>query len=550
MSKVIVIGLDGATFELIEPWVEKGKLPNFGLLMEGGAWGPLKSTLPPLTVPAWATMFTGKNPGKLGLFGMASRKKNDYFIGGPPVDWEDIYPIWEIAEKFALEASVINVPTTSVPDTGFSGPFIAGTGPMIGKSESGKLAQPEELNNWLQERNYRLHLRPSKASRKSTEGKRSYLKKLEELTDSRFEAAKKLINEQNWDLFIYSLFHTDLIQHIFWRDYLRDGKFKSAILNYYQLIDRKIGNLLGKAPQETNVIIVSDHGHTQLEKELDLNRFLVENGWMSMQSERKNRLTQRGIAELLAKLNLKKAYKKIRELPGIRKINSKLRGSVPLDKVSSKDVDWESTYAYSYCLGGVYLNVSGREPKGIVEEGREYEEIRENIISSLRELKDPETGELAVNQVFKREEVYSGPYLDEAPDILIDFSDKYQNSHSEPAPQHKQVFNEPSSFFTSTHTKDGIFVASGPEIKSQGKLGKGEGLDIQDMTPLILHLLGASVPNNLDGKVPRGIFKEGSDAVSRQPEFFEPPSKVRREKELTEEEDEEVKERLEDLGYL
>jgi len=149
LSKVIVIGLDGATFKLIRPWVEQGKLPNFADLMEEGCWGPLNSSLPPLTVPAWQVMFTGKNPGKLGLFGMASRKKDYYSIGGPPVDWEDIYPLWEIAERFTVEASVINVPTTSVPDSGFSGTFIAGTGPMIGKSVNEKLAQPEDLNSWL-----------------------------------------------------------------------------------------------------------------------------------------------------------------------------------------------------------------------------------------------------------------------------------------------------------------------------------------------------------------------------------------------------------------
>ncbi|MBS3766476.1 hypothetical protein KGY71_08165, partial [Candidatus Bipolaricaulota bacterium] len=254
--------------------------------------------------------------------------------------------------------------------------------------------------------------------------------------------------------------------------------------------------------------------------------------------------------ELLTNLGLKKTYKKFRELPVVRKIDSRLRNSVPLDEISSEDVNWKETYAYSFSLAGIYLNVSGREPKGIVNKDADYENLREEIMEAVLSLRDPETGEKVVREVLKKEDVYSGPYLEEAPDILIDYRDRYQDSHSEPAPQHKQVFNEPSSFFTSTHTKDGIFVASGPEIKSQGKLGKGEGLDIQDITPLILHLLGVPAPNDLDGKVPRWIFKEGSDAASRQPEFFEPPSKVRREKELTEEEDEEVKERLEDLGYL
>jgi len=393
-------------------------------------------------------------------------------------------------------------------------------------------------------------LRPSKSSRKSAKGKRSYLKKLEELTDFRFEVGKKVISEQNWDLFIFSLFHTDLIQHIFWKDHLGGGEFKNAILNYYQLVDKRLGDLLEEAPREANVMIVSDHGHTQLEKELDLNRFLVENGWMSMKSESESRLTQRVIAELLKNLNLKKAYKKIRELPGIQKLDSKLRGSVPLDRISSENVDWEDTYAYSYSLGGVFVNVSNREPKGIVDKDGEYEKIREEIMSALRGLKDPETGEAAVNEVFKKEDVYSGPYVAEAPDILIDYNDEYQNSHSEPAPQNEDVFNEPSSFFTSTHTKDGVFIASGPDIKSGERIEDSAQIDIQDITPLILHLLNVAIPEDVDGRVPMGIFGEGTSASSRQPEFFEPPEKVRLEKELTEEEDEEVKERLEDLGYL
>ena len=549
MSKVFVIGLDGATFELIEPWVEEGKLPTFKKLMDEGSWGPLKSTLPPLTVPAWATMFTGKNPGKLGLFGLASRKKEDYSIGGPPLSWDDIYPVWEILERSNSNSTVISVPTTSVPEKDFGGTFVAGTGPMIGKGSEDKIAIPASLDQRLKDNDYRLHLRPSNASRKSPQGKRQYLEDLEELTESRFELGTRLMADKDWDLFVFSLFHTDMTQHIFWRDYLEGGEFKDSILDYYREIDTKLGRLLEKAPEDSNVIVVSDHGHTELKKEIDLNRFLVNRGCMEMESEEKSKVTKRGIAELLNNLGLKEAYKKIRELPGVRALDNRLRDSVPLDELSSEDVNWSRTRAYSYSLAGVYLNVAGREPRGVIDKGEEYEAVREDIINVLQGLQDPETGEKVARGVFKKEEVYSGPYMEEAPDILIDYLDPYQDSHSEPAPQHESVFNEPSSFFTSTHTRDGIFIASGSDIKPGGKL-KDDQVDIQDVTPLILHLLGLEIPGDADGRVPTEIFTEDSEASSRKPEFFEPPENVTSEKELTDKENEEVKERLEDLGYL
>ena len=548
MSKVLVIGLDGATFELIEPWVEEGELPTFSRLMSEGSWGALKSTLPPLTVPAWAAMFTGKNPARLGLFGLADRKKGEYSIGGPPLSWEDLHPIWESAERFEREASVISVPTTSVPASGFSGNFVAGTGPMIGKSVNDKLAQPDSLDNWLRERDYRLHLRPSDASRKSPEGKRQYLKDLERLTESRFEVGGKLI-EENWDLFIFSLFHTDMTQHIFWKDYMSGGEFGDAILDYYKKIDEKLRSLLERIEGPFDLVMVSDHGHTRLEKEIDLNRFLVENGWMTMESEEEHKVTRRGIAEWLTKLGLKRAYKKVKELPGVNKLDEKLRDSVPLDEHSSEDVSWKDTVAYSYSLAGVYLNLSGREPEGVVGEN-EYEGLREEIMEALAELKDPETGDLVVENVYKKEKVYAGPHLEDAPDILIDYKDPYQDSHSEPAPQHESVFNEPSSFFTSTHTNDGIFIAHGPDIKNSGKLSLEKQISLMDITPTVLQLLGNPIPENVDGKARKEVFKKDSGANQREPEYYEPPDSNGGEQELSQEENEEVKQRLEDLGYL
>ena len=171
-------------------------------------------------------------------------------------------------------------------------------------------------------------------------------------------------------------------------------------------------------------------------------------------------------------------------------------------------------------------------------------------MGAISTLRDPDSGEPVVENVYRKEEIYEGPYLNKAPDILIDYKDPYQDSHSEPAPQHETVFNEPSSFFTSTHTNDGIFIAHGPDIKNSGKLSLEEPISLMDITPTVLQLLGNPIPENVDGKVRKEVFKEDSGANQREPEYYEPPDSNGGEQELSEEENEEVKQRLEDLGYL
>ena len=150
-KKVVVIGLDGATWDLIKPWVEGGKLPTFKKLMENGIYGDLKSTIPPATFPAWASLLTGKGPGKLGSNGFFERKENSYELRPVTLKWEEWGPIWRIINNNGREFVMINVPTTVVPTKKIKGVFI--TGPMF---QGDRIAYPPEVESMLKKNNYKL----------------------------------------------------------------------------------------------------------------------------------------------------------------------------------------------------------------------------------------------------------------------------------------------------------------------------------------------------------------------------------------------------------
>jgi hypothetical protein len=228
-----------------------------------------------------------------------------------------------------------------------------------------------------------------------------------------------------------------------------------------------------------------------------------------------------------------------------RLLRARFKLYVPRLTGSLENIDWSKTKAYSSAFG-IYINLKDRTPYGIVEPGHEYEKVRDEILQKLHEFSDPATGEKQIVAGMKKEEVYSGPYLDFAPDIVFDYI------HCKPVPmpafRFSRVMARKSRF--GTHAQEGMFSLNGPGIRSNHRVN---GCHIADITPTLMYLLGQPIPEDFDGEVMTKIFEE--NYIQNQPARYSKPSEIKlcrgnQEDTYSPEEAAAVAARLRDLGYM
>ncbi len=519
MPKVLCIGLDGATFDLIRPWVAQGKLPTFKKLMEGGAWSELRSTVPPVTASAWSSFMTGKNPGAHGLFDFMQRKHGSYDLAPVSVRDRDGRAVWDLIGDGGKRVIVMNVPVTWPPQP-VNGLLITG---MLTPRNAENFTYPRELAEELKKEigDYIVY-----SDEVYSKGRGEiFMQALKYSAEQRTRAAEYLMQKYPWDFFMLVFPETDTVSHGLWSAYdsthhqhdrAEAVEFRDGILEIYQHIDSLIGRLLNVTPAlaggasvassqrpflattETCIILMSDHGHGPLRNFLYVNNYLAKLGFLKFKNNPLTLLkrlafnlgiTPRTVYQVLLAIGLGK----------LRRTLDKRRGGRGLLKsffLSLSDVDWGRTRAYSIgYIGEVHINLSGREPKGIVT-AEEYDLVRDEVINKLRDLKLP-GGALLVEHVWKKEEIYSGAHVAEAPDILflprkletIAFGDFEFGSN-------KVV--EPSYGVSSSHRMNGIFVASGAGVKNAGEFHDAR---LIDLAPTILHLMDLPVPRDMDGRV-------------------------------------------------
>jgi predicted AlkP superfamily phosphohydrolase/phosphomutase len=293
---------------------------------------------------------------------------------------------------------------------------------------------------------------------------------------------------------------------------------------------------------------MSDHGFGPFYKYIYLNNWLLENKLLSLGRGLTTRLkyalfsmhvTPSSLYRLLDRLGLVRAAFK-----ASKKQRHDLLATFFL---SWRDIDWTKTKAYSFGnVGQIFINLRGREPQGIVEPGEEYAELREQIISMLAELRDPETGAQLAEHIYRREEVYSGEQAKELPDILLLPLNMEYGATGLSAFVSNQVV-APSFAYSGSHRMEGVFMLSGHGVRPGSVV---QGAQIVDMAPTILHLLGLAVPRDMDGRVLTEAFDQGFLAT-RPVEYSDEaaiPGPVGRG--LSEEEAEQVTERLRGLGYV
>lgn len=555
-ERVFVIGLDGATFDLILPWVKEGRLPSLSYLMENGVYGELRSTVPILTPPAWSSFMTGKNPGKHGIIGFFTRENGSYVVKVMNSTHMSAKEMWTILSENGKKVGLLNVPLTYPPKR-VNGFMITG---MMTPPESENFTYPPLLKEEVKKVVGETTLDPLF----------TYLEREEVFINEVFSSTEKLakislflIEKHEPDLFVVVFNGTDYIQHRFWKymdpkhpEYKTEKamKFRKRIIRYYERIDEILGNFLKMADVRTTVIVMSDHGAGPLHKYIHVNSWLIQTALLKL---KKRRITK--IRRFLYRVGFNpekifNALLSIRLLGNVRiktnRTNTKLRSILNKLFMSFSDADWPNTKAYSIGSGLIYINLKGREPLGAVNPGQEYEKLRKQIAAHLYRLKDPETGEFVIEKVYRKEEIYTGPHMNAFPDIVFIPKPGYMTFEEYEFAASSVITR--TKAISATHRLNGILLMKGPGIRRGIYL---KNANIMDLAPTILHVLGLPVPTDMDGRVldealtashlrsnPIRYAEEAKDGtqllLTKEAEVY------------SSEDEEEIKSRLRGLGYI
>jgi predicted AlkP superfamily phosphohydrolase/phosphomutase len=555
--RVLVIGLDSATLDLIEPWANAGKLPTFARLMKNSAYGRLQSVMPVLSSAAWSSFMTGKNPGKHGLYDFVRREPGSYRLRVMRRDHIQSASLWNLLGGQGRKVGVLNVPMTYPPEE-VNGFLVSG----LGTPDYKTFTYPPELGLSLLERGYQVNKKRSY----DPEHEDEYLAEMHHVAEGIQEAALWLLEKEAWDFFMVVFFDTDQVSHYFWRhmdkshpqhEAARDARNTDAILKYYQRMDAYVDQLIRAAGQEVTVIILSDHGAGPLYRDVFLNEWLRQQGYLSIKREivghrgfhrvfARFGLTRENASKTLRSLRLGRVERWIKDRIGdrIELLPKSARAEFP------QAIDWQNTRAYSFGYQGqIYINLRGREPLGSVDPGEAYERLCEEITQKLMELVDPQDGRRVVDQVLRREQIFHGPYLDFAPDLTLVMRNfayiTRQGYEFSDAPG--RLFAMPAMHLSGGHRPQGILFISGP---GAAEPGVRQGASLIDLAPTILHLLGCTLPDDLDGKVLEGWIRSPGDVQVRSMEGEDSEIPAPSAEQWSEEDEQEIVQRLKGLGYL
>ncbi len=555
-TKVLVIGLDGATSELIDRWVEEDKLPNLKQVMQKGVYGKLRSVYPPKSPAAWTTFATGYNPGKHGVYDFRNYDNTRYSCIAETIVDSNAFAgktIWDIVGAAGQKVGVVTVPVTypawkvngfmisgyPTPDEGKSysyPPELAQTiPPLIGDSSLFKSAMREQL---LEEMKRLVYL----------------------CTDVSISQMQK----DDYGLFIMVVGATDRAHHDWWKfidpshpayEPEEARLYGHLIQETYRVADECIGKFLEAIDDDTTVIIMSDHGggaHPLYY--FNTNYFLRT--LSLIQPSRRAMKKKGGLRDIF-----KQFYRtRIRRFPYLEKVYRRLpqalkKMATELDSQTMMDldaIDWKHTKAYRFPMyppvEGIMINVAGRQPEGCVQPGEEYEAIRTQILKDVCSLRDPRTGESIVLEAYRREELYHGECTEMAPDIILVTQDCYKGG----AGIDELVSDVPLDVLTKlsgVHRMDGIIFAQGPHIRRNTKIERAELINV---APTILYLLGLPIPSDMDGKPLSTIIEETyiDQSAAMYTDERQYQDVASDEYGYSEKEEESVRVKLEALGYL
>jgi len=454
--KVLIIGLDCATPQFVfDEWADQ--LPAIASLMNRGSHGLLRSCVPPITVPAWSCMMSGKSPGTLGCYGF--RNRSDYSYEGMSFATSRAIKedrVWDILSRAGKKVILVGVPQT-YPPTPVNGLMVTC---FLTPDTSCQYTHPRELAAEIKAcvGDYMLDVDDFRS-----DNKEQVLAQIYEMTEKRFGLFKHFLQTKPWDFAMMVEMGVDRMHHGFWKymdsehpKHEQGSKFKDAIFEYYKYIDAKIADLLTAVDENTVVFIVSDHGARTMKGGFCINEWLMREGYLT-------------IAE-------------------------KPEKPMPIGKVK---IDWQKTMAWGE--GGYYsrlfLNVKGREPQGCIDPG-DYERVRAELIKKLEATRD-ENGRLIGTRVFRPQDIYS-EINGVPPDMIVYFGNLAWRSIGSIGLGVLHTFENDMGSDDANHAQDGIFIMCDRQQACPSV--KREGLNITDIAPTVLHLLGLPVPADMEGK--------------------------------------------------
>jgi len=455
--RVAVIGLDCATPQLLFDQLAD-EVPNINALLSRGIFGDLASITPPITIPAWACAMSGKTPGQLAIYGMRNRKDTTYEGLSIATSTAVKEPqVWDVLGRQGLKSLLIGVPPGYPPR------------PLEGWRVSCFLTPPSadsftypvdlrgEIETELGGEPYIFDI-PNFREK----GEEHVLDQVFRMTERRFRVARRLVKSKPWDFFMLVEMGPDRLHHVFWQHfdpqhpkYTRGNRFETAFNDYYRFLDREIGALVETLPENTVVVLMSDHGARRMVGGVCFNEWLASEGYLRFDQE-----------------------------PD---------GPTPIAKAV---VDWPKTVAWGDggYYGRLFLNVKGREPQGTVDPSR-YEEVRDELVEKLEAMPGPD-GEPLGTKVFKPEDVYP-EVRGVAPDLIVYFGDLEWRSVGQVGTQRVFTYENDTGPDGANHDRTGVFAMVGAPGQPTGRR---EGLHLIDVGPTLLSLYGLEAPDGAQGR--------------------------------------------------
>jgi len=452
--KLMIMGLDSAPPELVLDKFRE-ELPNIRGLMERGVYARMRSSDPPITIPAWMVMVTSKNPGSLGLYGFRHRKGYSYTDGwianSLSVKSEKI---WDVLARAGMRVCVVGVPP-SYPPTRVNGELISC---FITPDANREYTHPPELKREIEALvgpyPFDVEFR--------TDQRDQLLKDLHEMTDTHFRVIEHLMTTRPWDFFMFVDIGLDRMHHAFWKyfdknhpKYVPGNQYENAMLDYYKRLDEHVGRLLTKIDDDTIVVAVSDHGVKGMRGAFCVNEWLIREGYLVLKE--------------------------------------KPQSVVELEKAA---VDWSRTKAWAW--GGyyarVFFNVKGREPQGIIEP-RDFEDERDKLARRLEQITDP-SGRRMETRAYKPETLYPVS-IGDRPDLMVYFDDLYWRSAGTLGHSDIYLSENDTGPDDAVHSQHGTFILHDRQLKKRGPIAD---IDILDIAPTLLERMKIPIPSSMEGK--------------------------------------------------
>jgi len=438
--RVFLLGLDGTPYGLMQDLFSKGILKNLSEIAARGSLLKMSTTVPDVSSVAWTTFMTGVNPGRHGIFGFVDLKPGTYSTYFPNSAHVRSPCLWNLLGKEGRRSVIVNMPST-YPAQEINGAMIAGFVAI----DLEKATYPKSLVPWLKEIGYRLDVDAAKAREKPDQ----FFEDLNISLEKGEETFRKLMREEDWGFFAAIVTGTDRLHHFFWQAYEDESSpYHSAFIEYYRKVDAMAGRLYEALNGEASFLALSDHGFGRLERDLYINRWLEENGFLRFSGQKR-------------------------------------------DSVS--DMDPEKTRAFCMDPGRIYVNLKRRFPAGTVLPGKEYEALLEELAQGLRSIPFETPGGhpgKAIRRIYRRDEIFQGPFVTSAPDLVL-IGEPGNNLKG--ATSRTQVFDTQGPF-TGMHTQDDAFFLSDRPAENPGSP------HILDAAKTVLTLLGSQSAGSIEGR--------------------------------------------------